>query len=151
VRHASRADLVEFQVEVLFLGSGCPVRWQVVGVYLIRRLRLQAGVGAHRDVEPDVFCHSIPRLTDRVVGVQVDLLLFDGLPNTLDEDIAASGSAAVHADSDFISLQPPGEGFAGELRALNGVEDFRFFILRKGFFQRLDKEGNVRGDGHAPS
>ena len=91
-------------MEVLFLGPGCQERWQAVEVYLIWRLRLQAGVGAHRVVEPDVFCDSSARLADRVLGVQVDLLVFDGLPNTLDEDVVAPASAAVHADSDSIFL-----------------------------------------------
>jgi hypothetical protein len=36
--------------------------------------------------------------------VQVDLLVFDGLPSTLDGDVVAPASAAVHADSDSIFL-----------------------------------------------
>ena len=58
---------------------------------------------------------------------------------------------AVHADGDPTLLQQFGEGFAGELAALIGVEYPRFFIPGKGFFHCLDAEENVHGDRHVQS
>jgi hypothetical protein len=52
------------------------------------------------------------------VGPEVDLLVFDALPDTFDEDVVAPGTLAIHADLDAVGDQQAGEGRAGELRAL---------------------------------
>lgn len=44
-----------------------------------------------------------------------------------------------------------GEGFAGELAILIGVEHLRFFIPVKAFFQCLGAERNVDRDRHPQS
>ena len=66
-------------------------------------------------IELDVSADPVSCLCDRGVGVQIDLLVFDGFPDAFDEDVVAPVAPAVHADGDAFLLEPPGEGFAGEL------------------------------------
>ena len=54
----------------------------------------------------------------RLVGVEIDLFILDGLPDPLDENIVAPSATTVPADGDAIFFEPPGEGLAGELAAL---------------------------------
>jgi hypothetical protein len=41
----------------------------------------------------------------RVIGMQIDLFVFDRLPQPLDEHVVAPGTAAIHADLDPVPLQ----------------------------------------------
>ena len=107
---------------------GCQGYWQAVVVYLIGRLRFQAGVGPYGVIELQIAADRSSGLADRGAGTQVDRFVLDGLPDALDEDIVAPAVLAVHADPDSFFFEPPGEGFAGEPAALVGVEDFRFVI-----------------------
>jgi len=43
-------------------------------------------------------------LVDRGVGVQVDLLVLDRLPDALDKDVVAPAAPAIHTDADSIFL-----------------------------------------------
>ncbi len=70
--------------------------------------------------------------TSAGVGLQVDLFVFHGAPQPLDEDVVSVPPFPVHADSDPVPLQDPGEGLARKLAPLVGVED-----LRRSFAQRL--------------
>lgn len=72
-------------MEVLFFGSGRQGFWRAVEVYLVGCQSSQAGVGAHRVVELDIAADPCPRLADRCVSVQVHLLVFDQLPESLDK------------------------------------------------------------------
>ena len=74
---------------------------------------------------------SKSRLADGFVGSQIDLLVFDAAPQPLDEDIVPPSPFAVHADGDAVAGEHAGEGRAGELRALVGVEDFRPAVRAK--------------------
>ena len=69
-------------------------------MYLIGSERLQAGVWADGVVEVDVAPDGCSGLADRLVGVQVDLFIFDRLPNSLDEYIVTPAATTVHTDSD---------------------------------------------------
>ena len=62
-------------------------------------------------------------LRDRLVGMEVDLLVFDRSPETLDKDVVKDSATTVHADPDIVFLQPAGKLTAGKLAALIGVED----------------------------
>ena len=62
---------------------------------------------------------------DRLVGMEVDLLVFDGPPETLDKDVVEYPATAIHSDPDIVFLQQPGKRTAGKLAALIGVENFR--------------------------
>src|SRR3954452_24026548 len=89
-------------------------------------------------------------LGDRVVSSKVDLLALDRSPEPLDEDVVAPGTLAVHADGDPVLGQRPGEGPAGELAALVGVEDLRPAVADQSLFQRLDAERRLQGDRQPP-
>src|ERR1700676_3064378 len=124
--------------------------WRTVEVYLIRRERIQAGVWTGGVEEVDVAADLCSGLLDRLVGVQIDMLILDRLPEPLDENIVAPASFAIHTDGDAGFLEPPGEGFAGELTALIRVEDLRLAVLGQGFFKRLQTEGCVHRDRQLP-
>src|ERR1017187_5305548 len=85
--------------------------WRTVEVYLVRRERIQAGVWTGGVEEIDVAADLCSGLLDRLVGVQIDMLILDRLPEPLDENIVAPASFAIHADGDACLLEPPGEGF----------------------------------------
>jgi len=89
--------------------------WRTVEVYLVGRLCPQAGVRASGVVELDVARDLASGFAHRLVGVQVDVLVFERTPEALDEDVVAPAALAVHADLDAFFFEPPGEGFAGEL------------------------------------
>ena len=74
------------------------------------------------------------------VGLQVDLLVFDALPDALDKNVVAPGSFAIHADPDAVGDQQAGEGRAGELAALIGIEDLRLAIAGHGLLDGFDAE-----------
>jgi hypothetical protein len=51
------------------------------------------------------------------IGVEVDLLVFEATPQSLDKDVVHAPAFAVHADHDAVSLEGAGEIGAGELAA----------------------------------
>jgi len=81
-------------------------------------------------VESEIPTNRCPGFTDRTVGAQVGLLVLDRAPKVLDHDIVAPRAPAIHTDGDLIALQHAGEGLAGELTALIGIEDLRLAIAR---------------------
>src|SRR6267142_3264521 len=79
-------------------------------------------------------------LADGFVGPQIDLLVFDAAPQPFDEHIVPPGSFAVHADGDAIAGEHAGEGRAGKLRALVGVEDVRPAVTGQSILQGLTQK-----------
>ena len=74
------------------------------------------------------------------IGVEVDLLVFETAPQSLDEDVVHAPALAVHADRDPVVLQSAGEVVTGELATLIGVEDFRPVMPRqRRLIERSDK------------
>ena len=59
------------------------------------------------------------------IGVEVDFFVFQAAPEAFDEDVVHPAPFAVHADLYAMFLEYVGEGGAGELAALVGVEDAR--------------------------
>jgi hypothetical protein len=51
-------------------------------------------------VEEQVSGQTIMGLGDRLVVVEIDLLIFDGPPQALDKDVVKDLATAVHADQD---------------------------------------------------
>src|ERR1022692_2213467 len=101
-------------------------------------------------VEAEVTADRGPRLGDRVVGFQINLLVFDRSPQALDEHIVAPGALAVHADGDTGFEKNPGEAGAGELAALIRIENVRPAVTGQGFIQRHDAEPLIAMD-HKPA
>ena len=84
-------------------------------VYLVGRLGPQARMRALAVVELEVAADFGSRFGDRLVGVQIDMLVFERAPQPLDEDIVGPATLAIHADLDAFFFEPSGEGFAAEL------------------------------------
>ena len=108
------------------------------------------GMRAALIVEREVLSDARARIADAVVGMQVDLLVLDRLPQPLDKHVVAPAAFAIHADADAARLERAGERQTGELAALVGVEDLGLAVAIKGFFQRLDAEIGIHADRHAP-
>ena len=51
------------------------------------------------------------------IGVEVDLLVLQAAPQSLDKDIVHASPLAVHTDGDLVALQSGGELVAGKLAA----------------------------------
>ena len=68
-------------------------------------------------VEAEVATDRGSGIGHRVIGAQVDLLVFDGSPEPLDENVVTPGALAVHADRDVGVEKHAGEGSTGELAA----------------------------------
>jgi len=103
-------------------GSGCFPQPTVLEVNLIGRPAAKRLARPNTVVEAEVSLQSASGLGDRVVRTQVDLLVFDAAPQPLDEHVVEPAPLAVHADADTGALEPVGEGAAGKLAALVGVE-----------------------------
>src|SRR5215218_5727074 len=91
------------------------------------------------------------RLGHAVISFQINLLVFDAAPETLDKDVVAPGPLAIHADGDAVLAQDAGEVVTGELASLIGVEDLRPAVADQSFFQRLDAKRRFHGNGEPPS
>lgn len=68
-----------------------------------------------------------PQIVQRVwwvaVILEIDVFVFDGSPQPLDENIVEGASPAIHADQDILGFESSGKCVAGELRTLIGVEN----------------------------
>ncbi len=95
-------------------------------------------------------CQVSGKLVSRFVSLQVDPFVFQGAPESFDEDIILEASLAVHADPDVPGFQDGGEGFAGKLASLIGVEYLRGAVFEQSFFQRLNAEPSIKCVGQAP-
>ena len=66
-------------------------------------------------VEAEIAADPGTGFRDAGVSPQVDLLVFDGPPQALDEDIVAPGPLAIHADLDLAGGKHLDEVGGGEL------------------------------------
>ncbi len=76
--------------------------------------------------------------------VEIDRLVFERAPQPLDEDVVHAPAPAIHRDPDAGRLQAPGEGEAGELAALVGVEYLRPAVSTQGLVERVCTEARVQ-------
>jgi len=122
-------------------------------------------VGTLGVVETEVVTKADSGISAILICFQMHFLIFYCPPQPLDEQVVIIASLPVHADSDAVLLQEPGEGLAGEglagelsspgeglageLSSLVCVEDIRS-TLPECFFQRLDTEAGVQCVGKPP-
>ena len=85
---------------------------------------------------------------DAGIGPQVDLLVFDGPPQALDEDIVAPGALAIHADLDLAGSQHLDELGRGELAALIRVEYLGLAVSHQRLFYSFDAINRLQRDRH---
>ena len=77
---------------------------------------------AKRVVEVDEPADVRPGIARGLAGLEVDLLVFDRLPEALDQYIVAPAPLAVHADGDLVCLQELDEFGSRKLTPLIGAE-----------------------------
>ena len=78
---------------------------QVVTIHSIRCVPVKRPVRPGLVIERQVACSSLLHGADRLVGMQIHLLLFDAFPEPLDKHIAAPTAFPVHADLDAVVFQ----------------------------------------------
>ena len=116
------------------------------GRRLIAQRRMRSRVIVEAEVAPD----SLARLGQRIIGVQVDLLILERPPQPLHEDVVEVAPLAVHADLNLPVAQGSGEVPRRELRSLVGVKDGRPAEAREGVPQGLEAEARVQRVGQPP-
>ena len=104
-------------------GLGCRDLRKPVEVGLIRRLPVKARMRSAGIVKAEVTADRNASLGDCVIGLQINLLVFDRSPKALDENIITPRSFAVHADGDAGFEKNASEAGAGELAALIRIEN----------------------------
>src|ERR1019366_8857078 len=111
------------------------LHWQVVKIRLIRCPGGEARMRPAGIVKVQIPTDRAPCLADRAIGMQIDLLVFDRTPQTLDDDVVAPSASAVHTDGNLFALQDAGEDLRSKLAALIGVEYLGLAIACQCFFQ----------------
>ncbi|CDH44835.1 hypothetical protein BN874_1920002 [Candidatus Contendobacter odensis Run_B_J11] len=102
-------------------------------------------------VECDPAGDTFPGLASGIEGVQVDALVFQGTPETLDEHVVAPPAAPVHGDANATGLQCVREFEAGERTPLIAVEDFRNAGTGQSLFQSRQAKVGLQGVGQRPA
>lgn len=85
-------------------------------------------------------------LEDASLSPQVHLLVFDGPPPALDDDVVSPGTLSVHTDLDFTAGQPLDEVGRGELVGLIGIDGLRPAVARRSILDGLGAEPGLRRD-----
>ena len=88
-------------------------------------------------VERKVSCQMLARVPHALVVSQIDLLIFDAVPQPLHTHVIQGAAAAIRTDSDSSFLQPRRECLSRELDPLVCIEDLRASLLERPL-QRLD-------------
>src|SRR6056297_502794 len=101
-------------------------------------------------VEADVAADPSPGLGDAGVGPQVDLLVFDGPPEALHEDVVAPGALAIHTDPDLAGGQNLDEVGGRELATLIAVEDLGRSVSRQCLLDSFYAEVGLHRDRYQP-
>jgi len=81
--------------------------------------------------------------------MEINLLIFDGSPESLHEDVVIDPAPSIHADLNMCILQAVDEVRRGKLCPLVHVENLGLGTL-KGFFQGLYAECRVQADRQLP-
>jgi len=76
---------------------------------------------------------------------EIEIMILERPPQSLDEDIVLDASSAVHADGDVMILEQVREGGAGELGSLIDVEDLWSPIASDGVLSSLRTEVGLQG------
>lgn len=94
-------------------------------------------------VEHQIALHALMGRTDGLVRVQIDLLVFNALPQSLDEHVVSPAPFPIHADLDAVVGEQPGELLARELAPLVSVEDGWDAISGDGVLHRARQKSVV--------
>ncbi len=86
-------------------------------------------------------------LCDRLIGLEVDLLILHAAPESLHEYVVFPAPFSIHSDSDVVLLERSSEGITDKLTTLICIEDLRGTISCNCLFQCLQAEAVVHGVG----
>lgn len=100
-------------------------------------------------VEPKIACQPGIQVGYRGVVLEVDVLVLDRAPQSLDEDVVERAASPIHADAYASPFQAARKGQGGELHALIGVEDLGPRRLKR-LLQRVQTEPTVERVGQMP-
>ncbi len=112
-------------------------------VHLVRRLASKRLMWTRLVVEHQIAFQPLVRCADGIIRVQIHLLIFNALPESLHEHVIPPAAFAVHADVNAVVFQKSRELLAGELAPLIRVEDLGAAILRDRLSHGVETE--VRG------
>lgn len=93
-------------------------------------------------VESKVVRQPLMTIGSRLVSLEVDVLVLERPPETLNEYVIEGSSLAVHADRDASRMESFREEGTCKLSSLIGVEDFRRSLVQC-FVKRLEAEIDV--------
>src|ERR1035437_4646470 len=96
-------------------------------------------------VEP--VCHVCRKFYSSFICLQVDSLVLQCSPESLDNDVIPETPFAIHADFDVPGFEYGCECFAGKLAPLVGIEDFGRAVFEESFFECLDTESCIQRVG----
>ena len=105
-------------------------------------------MGAEVVVEMKILFDLLIGFRGSLILMEIDLLVFQGSPQPLGEDIVESSSFSVHADLDVMMDQDIEIAEAGELGSLIRVMDFRFSGTER-LGESFNTEGIFQGIGEA--
>ena len=73
-------------------------------------------------VKVEIVSQSTPRRGNRVIVVEIDLLILDTAPKSLNEDVVKIAASTIPTDGNISRLQPISKRIRSKLTALVGVE-----------------------------
>lgn len=94
-------------------------------------------------VQMNVAIHTMPRLARTVVIVDIDLIVFQAAPETLNDDVILGTTLAVHADPNLVFLQQIDILWTGKMAALITVNNLGL-TPRQRPSHRLQHEGDFQ-------
>ena len=100
-------------------------------------------------VKREIVLQTVVDLIEGVIGVGIDLFIFDRSPQPFNKDIVMRPSSTIHTDLDARLRQTTGEGEAGELRTLIRVKNHRL-SGRQGVFQTVQAKTGFQGVRQPP-
>ena len=101
-------------------------------------------------VKLEPLAKTFSKLGSAVKRPKIKILIFDGPPQPLDENIILDPASAVHTDFNVMLYEQPGKCLAGKLGSLVGVENIRFSIPLQGFLKSRYAEIGAEGVGDPP-
>jgi len=82
--------------------------------------------------------------------MQVGGLVFERTPVAFDKDIVNKPAPGIHGDADASIFERAGEGKAGELAALVGVENLRRGVTLQSLLQSINAEPGIHAIRQPP-
>ena len=101
-------------------------------------------------VERQIRFPALMRRPNRLVGVQIHLLVCEAFSASFHEPVVLPTPVPVHADLTAVVGETPGELLAGQLAPLIGREDLRRTIADHGLLPRVQTEVGRHRVGETP-